>query len=346
MWIEKESMKRTAFFAFVMDAQHASIFGHTPNLSISDMHIPLPSTDALWRSPNPSAWARERARTEPSPPFLSALRALLARQPTPASFSPFARFVLLHGLYSIAKHMQDRDLTASHVGGGKLAPEQGQGSISPSGDEWKENIDRAVETWSLSLLTQQPALCLEAGRPLQRLAHVTIYINIIDFHIFAGAPSLSGVTVTEKECARAEKRIKAWTERPSAKRSLSHCLLLIQEIMFTRRKYRATEDNIALRPWCLYQTTLVLWAYGMITEGRSAEPQLGAEEYLVQMLSGLMGGTGRVKGANRTSGLLSSVRAALEGCRWELLQEARTTLEKMILNSVATLPTPGPMTGE
>jgi hypothetical protein len=40
----------------------------------------------------------------------------------------------------------------------------------------------------------------------------------------------------------------------------------VQETVFSGRRYRAAEDNIALRPWCLYHATLVLWAYGRVVE--------------------------------------------------------------------------------
>lgn len=331
-WIEKESSRRVAFFAFIMDAQHSSIFGHTPALSVSDVHLPLPCADAVWNSPNPSRWRREIAKCDETPQFLPTLRALLARRPIPATCSPFARFILLHGLFSVTKHMEARDLTASDVGTGRLSNDN---PVTPrlsdaSEDNWKEILDRAIDTWSFSLLSQQPSLCLEAARPLHRMAHITIHVNLIDFHVFAGAPSLTGSSVTRNEYAEAKKRIRSWSEQSIAKKTLSQCVLLIQETMFTRRQYKASEDNIALRPWCLYHATLVLWTYGIMTEGKSYEPMLGAEEYLVHMLSGLMGDLDQIHGTNRTSGLLETVRDSLSGCRWELLQEAYSTLSKLI----------------
>ena len=56
---------------------------------------------------------------------------------------------------------------------------------------------------------------------------------------------------------------------------------------------------------------------------------IGAEEYVVRMLSGLQRGKGAVIGANRTRGLISAMADALEGCRWELLEEAYVTLRRL-----------------
>jgi hypothetical protein len=139
--------------------------------------------------------------------------------------------------------------------------------------------------------------------------------------------------------------------------------------MFTRSRYAAAEDTIILKPWVLYNTTLVLWAYGAIREGADDSRCLGengngngrpggkehahgqwtAEEYLAQMLNGLMGDGssgdyGQLKGANRTTGLVTAVRDALEGCRWALLEEAKETLDRLpeqtsILLSMGPRPT-------
>ncbi|KIV80653.1 hypothetical protein PV11_08139 [Exophiala sideris] len=331
MWVEQESFKRVAYFAFIMDAQHSSIFGHTPALSISDVHLSLPCADEVWDSSSPSSWKKALSKAAPAIQFLPTLRALLARRPMPSTCSPFARFVLLHGLFNVTKHMQARDLMASDIETGRTS-DHGAEATPPStlgDDNWKEILDRAIDTWSFSLMSQQPSLSLEAARPLHRMAHVTIYVNLIDFHTFAGAPSLTGSSTTRNEYTKAKRRVQMWCERPTARRTLSHCILLIQETMFSRNQYRASQDNIALRPWCLYHATLILWAFGILTEGKSAE-KITAEDYLVHMLSGLMDHHTQLKGTNRTLGLISVVKESLSDCRWELLQEACTTLGKLI----------------
>jgi hypothetical protein len=336
LWIEQESFKRVAYFAFIMDAQHSSIFGHMPALSVSDVRLPLPCSDELWDSVTPSHWKRALQGAPAAVQFLPTLRALLGRRPIPALCTPFARFILLHGLFNVMKHMQARDIMALDIDTA-TASEPGMDSAPPSitGDEsWREVLDRAIDTWSLSLCSPEPSLSLDAARPLHRIAHVTVYVNLIDFHTFARAPSLSNSKTTRNEYADAQRRIKAWSEKPVAKRTLSHCLLLIKETMFTQRRYRASDDNIALRPWCLYHATLVLWAYGILTEGKSTE-HVSAGEYLVQMLNGLMDQHTRLTGTNRTTGLLTEVKDALSGCRWELLQEACVTLGKLVQLSTA-----------
>lgn len=342
-WAERELSHRAAYFAFIMDAQHSSIFGHTAALSLTDIHLPLPCAAALWEAPTAAAWKRERSRVKPNPLFLPALRALLSRQPIPHIYSPFARFVLLHGLFCLTRHMIARDQTASCINTSdqQLGTDSGS-SPTPEQDNWKDRLDRAIDTWSFSLLSQSPSLCLEAARPLQRIAHVSIHVSLLDFHILAGAPNLATGERVQRESqqfTRAYKRVCDWARNCHAKRTLSHCLLLIQETMFTRTRYAAAEDPIILRPWVLYNVTLVLWAYGAIMDEpknmgdqhESRESRWTAEEYLSHMLNGLIGDgdLAHLQGTNRTSGLITAVQVALEGCRWELLEEAKETLTRI-----------------
>jgi len=79
-----------------------------------------------------------------------------------------------------------------------------------------------------------------------------------------------------------------------------------------------------------------------MTEGRESSngPEVGAEEYLVQMMNALtmeggMGGVhgsgpGVLVGANCTTGMVKMVRGCLEGCEWKLLEEAHATLGKLV----------------
>ncbi|CAI6101090.1 unnamed protein product [Clonostachys chloroleuca] len=355
-WVKRELSYRAAFFAFIMDSQHSSIFGHTAALSLNDIQLPLPCTDVLWNAPTASIWNKERSRVQPSPLFLPALRALLSRHPIPHTYSPFARFVLLHGLFCLTRHMLSRDQTASCISVHEQNSSSGAtSSSSPEQDNWKDRLDRAIDTWSFSLLSQTPSLCLEAARPLQRIAHVSIHVSLVDCHILAGAPNLATGVRTEHDSvqwARAYERVSKWAHHPNVKRPLSHCLLLIQETMFTRARYVAAEDSIILKPWVLYNTTLVLWAYGAVVCGARVSPGLAqehtidngthkwsAEEYLSHMLNGLMGDgdLSQLPGTNRTSGLITAVRLALEGCRWELLEEARETLQRIATQTLCIL---------
>ena len=108
-WIEMQSSNRTAFFGFVMDAQHSFMFGHTCILSVHDVRLPLPCADVLWDCTKAEDWDRMMRKTPESPGFLPVLKRLLARTPIPPHCSPYARFILLHGLFSVTAHLKARE---------------------------------------------------------------------------------------------------------------------------------------------------------------------------------------------------------------------------------------------
>jgi hypothetical protein len=337
-WIEIQGSNRTAFFGFVMDAQHSFMFGHTCILSVHDVRLPLPCADVLWDCTKAEDWDRMMRKTPESPGFLPVLKRLLARTPIPPHCSPYARFILLHGLFSVTAHLKARDSATLGVGRMSTANSPRLDAI----DTWKETLERAMDTWSFSLVSRSTSLALEASRPLHRMAYAAIYTDINDIHILAGAPSLLGSLLSNNDRLRATARVRLWSEREESKKALYHCLLLIQETIFTGQLYRATKDNIALRPWSIYHASLILWAYGAMARERSQpdpnisrgrEMSCSAEEYLVRMLMLLRHDSSDIDiVAQETSELLQAVRESLEGCRWELLQEAYDTLGRLISN--------------
>lgn len=361
-WAERELSHRAAYFAFIMDAQHSSIFHHAASLSVTDIRLPLPCAEELWDAPTAVSWKRQRSRVPSSPLFLPSLRALLSRHAVPQSYSAFARFALLHGLFCLVRHMRSTEQTAYCMNVGEPRPagtSRSRTSHGTQADDWQGRLDAVFDTWSYSLLSQSTSLCLEAAAALHRIAHVSIYVSLADFHILAGAPNLAtGVRARSDsvQFKRAYKRVSTWTQHTDARKVLRHCLLHVQETMFTRSQYAASEDRIILRPWVLYNTTLVLWAYGAV---EAASRQHGcrsytgtdahwtAEEYLSQMLNavGDHADPGECHGVDRTAGLIAKVANALSGSRWELLEEAKETLsnistQSLVLWSMAST-TPG-----
>ncbi|PGG97748.1 hypothetical protein AJ79_09100 [Helicocarpus griseus UAMH5409] len=384
-WITDEGSRRTAFFAFIMDAQHAFMFGHSCTLAPHEVQLPLPCSDHLWEQPTAIDWARTHSETPESPRFLPTLKGLLSNAPVPANCSSYSRLILLHGIFSITAHLHARVL--STLGVGQAAPTTATKPAStgsnastytansqpafpalpappPQTETWKTIIERAINTWAFCLHSQSSSIALEACKPLHHMSRVAIHTNIIDFHVLAGAaPLLDSSPLSGHDITKAAERVRAWSRNRECKKVLYHCLLLVQETLFTGNRYVAKRDNIALRPWCLYHATLVLWAYGRmcdevygdgqwLQQGRSdgtGEREagvassvggggvdqmgtLGAEEYLDRMLMLLKNTNGleMLEGASQTLGLILRVRESLEGCRWELLQEAYGTLGKLI----------------
>ncbi|ABN64265.2 C2H2 zinc finger protein, partial [Scheffersomyces stipitis CBS 6054] len=147
-WIHYETCKRTAYFAFVCDSQHATLFKHQV-LSAFSLQIDLPSTDAVWNASNPITFS-EMYRLQPRglsyqhkvvlnlqsgqtlsapgpsmpsvkaegnwPEFLWSLRSMMMpykesqKEYSLDCYSQFSRSILLHGIISICWDMRWRGL--------------------------------------------------------------------------------------------------------------------------------------------------------------------------------------------------------------------------------------------
>ncbi|KAJ5950083.1 hypothetical protein N7454_001667 [Penicillium verhagenii] len=363
-WISRESWRRTAFFAFVMDAQHACVFGHSPVLSVIDMRIALPCLESLWECTSAETWQGMNQPEPSAPHFLPTLKSLLRENVVPAYCSEYARFVLLHGLMSLQTHLQaGTRLTLGIEMGRSSATTRVQELIQHCGSEnsgggsvdgipaWADTIDAALDTWSTSLFSLQPSLCLEAARPLHRVAQITLHVSLLDIHTVAVDPLLPPdlpqqssaftTSLANSKTAKALVRLRRWACTDSARSACRYALILVKETMFSGRRYLAREDNVAPRPWCLYIAVLTLWVYGLVTAGPASDGEMtpGAEEYMIRMTRAMnQAGAAKshVGGTKQIAGLIRAMRDALMGCRWELLQEAHLVLRRLGGETVAS----------
>lgn len=103
-WAREEEKKRIALFAFILDAQHATIFRQIPALSAFQLQLYLPCEDEEWTKESAEEWIAYRRLKGYKPPsfFIPALKASLMPGRAPPALDTFSRFVLLHGLMSIA----------------------------------------------------------------------------------------------------------------------------------------------------------------------------------------------------------------------------------------------------
>lgn len=354
-WISEESWRRTAFFAFVMDAQHACVFGHSPVLSVIDMRIALPCLESIWECPSAETWQMLNRSEMTASLFLPTVKSLLRENGVPPHCSEYARFVLLHGLMSLQTDLQAGSRLTLGIEMGKvrayatthnLHNPDCLGSINSSSYStpvWANTVDAALNTWSTSLFSLQPSLCLEAARPLHRVAQITLHVSVLDIHTVAMDPYLLsgpshlntdfGTSLTNTNATKALTRLQRWAHTESSRSACRYALLLVQETIFSGKRYLAREDNVAPRPWCLYIAVLTLWVYGLVTEGPALDGGVtGAEEYMIRMTRAMQQANPAspvIGGTNQIAGLMRAVRDALIGCRWELLQEAHLVLRRL-----------------
>ncbi|KAJ5300965.1 DAHP synthetase class II [Penicillium atrosanguineum] len=342
-WIQEESWRRAAFFAFCMDSQHACMFGHLPVLSVSDMKMALPCKETLWESTSPEQW-QDAYRPESAlcEDFLPTLKKVLKNALLPTAYSEFGRFIILHGLICLQAHLQRSSrltLGIDHAGSdysnlpaSRAMFTQVAQNTTENSPSWMNVMASALNTWSTCLLSLKPSLCLLAASPLLRMAQITLHVRVADLLTMATNSSEVEIRQAQKSFEAAKGRMSDWFFTHSAREAVRYALILVRETMFSGKPYIASEDRIAPRPWCLYIAVLTLWAYGETAKQHgfaAGEETASAEEYVILMTQMLQKDMPSPFGADQTAGLVFATQMALSNCRWELLHEACQVLERL-----------------
>jgi hypothetical protein len=124
-WIKRECIKRFAHFIFINDTQHCCIYGHQGVMSVWEMWLPMPCSDAIWMAPTVQEWRRIMAEERKarsggnSPTLLDIVTAFVspnAEMPV-SGVALDARTVpldglglhaVVHGIFSVAWHYRHR----------------------------------------------------------------------------------------------------------------------------------------------------------------------------------------------------------------------------------------------
>ncbi|KAF7559194.1 hypothetical protein G7046_g4959 [Stylonectria norvegica] len=300
-WIAQEATRRAAFAAFILDATHAALFGHTPTLVIHEIKLPLPCDNTLWSSEAPSEIGCVESSLHVngvSPTsFLEGLRRTLNGQKVHTS--PFGRIALLAALLSVTWQMHQRDLDRSTLGSDTMpgVQERWRPKLLKALDWWKKDYDDGVAhvrhaafDWQKLGLSRRGGsddgdAFQTLGTVLYHLGHITVHISMPELCIFAGVTQILGRTVSSVDWRRTEAKIKEWVATPGAIGGVYHALQLVKFVLkvegdaspgystssndsaHSYAQYDACSDNLLTRAWALYYAALVLWAYGFVQDG-------------------------------------------------------------------------------
>ena len=105
-----------AYLAFIIDSQHALIFGDSPILHAQELNIKLPCKNDLWEAPTPIEWLRvtkphntDDPHIPEGPGFFDILKLFMDESGTvkeTVRLDPFRSFVVLHGIFNLQQHLQ------------------------------------------------------------------------------------------------------------------------------------------------------------------------------------------------------------------------------------------------
>ncbi|CAM1506078.1 Fc.00g057190.m01.CDS01 [Cosmosporella sp. VM-42] len=249
-WIAQEATRRAAFAAFILDATHAALFGHTPTLVIHEIKLPLPCDNTLWSSDSPSeigcVESSLHANGVTPMSFLEGLRKTLNGQRVHTS--PFGRIALLAALLSVTWQMHQRDLDRSTLGTDTMSgvQERWRPKLLRAFDWWKKDYEDGVAhvrhaafDWQKLGLSRRGGsddgdAFQTLGTVLYHLGHITVHISMPELCIFAGVTQILGRSVSPLDWRRTEAKIKEWVASPGAIGGVYHALQLIKLILLGR----------------------------------------------------------------------------------------------------------------
>ena len=279
-WVTAEATRRAAFAAFLIDASHGAMFGHSNVMVAHEIQLPLPCDDALWSATSPSEVGRVEASLYANNvrplTFLQGLKRMLSGRKVRAN--AFGRMVLLAGLQSVAWHMRQRE-KVSNLGRGLGAPEIWRQTLTRAFDFWKIDFDedfshrqRAFVAWQNSGAVADSKTIAEYASAMHHLSHLAMQADIIEAQIMAGAPKVVSRTITAADRDRVGRRLSHWRETPGAELAFQHAVQLLLEYIPEGSEtagiphYSIADDSLTIRPWTLYYAALIAWCYVFVKQ--------------------------------------------------------------------------------
>ncbi|KAI1865311.1 uncharacterized protein JN550_008359 [Neoarthrinium moseri] len=368
-WAETEAMHRVVFAAFMMDIVHAAMFQHTADMAPHEIRLPLPCDDNLWSASSPEELRQLEAsfRMYGVKPvtFLDGLkRAIHGKE---VQTHPFGRMIIMCGLLSVGWHLNHRethlkwlDMSSSSTD----TREKWSQMLLQAFDGWKRSFDDAMGSSSsgFGASTQQHGSngLIQSAAVLYHLAHMSLYVDMIDCQVFAGAKRLVGRKITMRDHSNVVSRMRIWAAHATTRHAVLHAFKLLHSVLIDPRQrrlsayhngtassaygaqYSCRTDPDPHRPWIMYYATLTIWSYVKAISSRSASsstvrpshsPQSRRRENLADYLS-KVANLQELDSSTATTLedtlpiLLDTVGGLAAKSHYELLREAHDRLER------------------
>ncbi|KAI3318789.1 zinc finger protein zas1 [Xylariaceae sp. AK1471] len=294
-WAETEAMHRVVFAAFMMDVVHAAMFGHAADMAPHEIRLPLPCDEALWAAPSHESVRSQEAKLRMygvKPVFfLDGLKRALHGQEVKTH--SFGRMIIMCGLLSVGWHLRHRE---THLKWLEITP-----NASDTRDKWCRMLLKAFDDWKTSFdnaiglsdnessgMGQETAAngLIQSAAVLYHLAHISLYVDMIDCQVFAGAKRLLGRKVSSRDLANVNSRMVLWAGQPNTRHAMLHAFKLLHRILVDSRQkkiastqqyggnslgaiqYSTRADTDPHRPWIMYYATLSIWSFAQALKGQ------------------------------------------------------------------------------
>ena len=238
------------FHTFIHDAQAAVLFNTTPLIVFSELSLPLPESETLWRARSAQEWQsiyQQRGLSTPPrlPSLIDALQDLSCLT-THAEFLDinFALLVTIYALWSLVCQHREMKNYQNHVDW------QNPGADSTAYSRCFNRLE------TINSMFEQ----LEPLRPEVMLMHAFVsmhlHISFSELHLFAGKAD-------REDAHRSYSSARQWIESPSSRQAAYHAG---QVLRWARAMPRYTIRDFYIST--LYYTGLVLWSYGVLSRAR------------------------------------------------------------------------------
>ncbi|CDK25405.1 unnamed protein product [Kuraishia capsulata CBS 1993] len=260
-WIEIESKKRVAYFTFLWDVQHATIFGQTLGMSAFEIRIHLPADLNLWNAPSSTEWLKFRKSEGQQRFYLPTLKKYLNCSRDLPSINPLSRVLILHGLMSIAWDMQRKEHTSLGL---EVDPYAWKTLMAKAYDCWKEDFEKFYSRVSRMVANSSSERFLvkfaTTNSALYHSANILLWSNMFTLQIYAGAEHIFGRRVTQQTYDMAKKAVLQWSQQiGKTEKAVMHALQLLREGFVNLDSWEV--DGTMHYNWCLYIATLTCWCY-------------------------------------------------------------------------------------
>lgn len=282
-FIDHESRKRIAFFAFIVDTQHTALFNHPPSMFISDLRFRLPCDELLWEAPDSETWSKLRDSFPPPPHFTTTISSFLKLDNhSQSTLSPWSMMIILHGLVSVGWNMRLRESILPEQVQNNNNNDQGSDSKSSNnnaanhgllshlhGQRWVHTISESYYGW---LRHYKIAFIINGKLPYNHpyllgclttyeFAHMVLNSDIQEFQTFIACINNNTKKNNLSLLENTAKSIHDWVITAQADQAVTHALDLIDMFLLGESKYDVTKETAFHRTWCLYIASLTVWTF-------------------------------------------------------------------------------------
>ncbi|KAB2571013.1 Zinc finger protein MSN2 [Lasiodiplodia theobromae] len=248
-WVARESARRLAYCAWLLDSQQVLLFDLLPAIPIDILRVRVPCLEDLWEAPSEDAWRPIRSSASNHSPLRHLRGELTLLYRTRQRREGLGDFAALMLALAVFRDLQPH-LHVPSVSGFPQLPK----ADNPA--------DLAEQYFEPLLTTAQPA---RTRLQLATLHHVHLLgvllrVSLRDLFAFSGWRADSGGEAVRRACARLRRR---YSSSPHAAQELRRAVLAAAHLF---ESLRGSSTRAHHEPIALLVAVLTVWLYSVLDD--------------------------------------------------------------------------------